>query len=315
MDLVVPETWDEAAAQLLPVLRRVTEPAHAWQAEHNDANNRLIRRPFAPLLRQMVVLDLPDVRMYVNSGHLQNWGVGADQAFDAAIKNLHPHAATGLKHRTEWGLWQLDSGDGYEASRLLLPTWLAAFEDQVAGRPVVAIPGARVVLIGGEADDGQMATLIDVADRGFRGAASALSPELYTVDGTGKVIPWTPPQDHPMAGAASDSRRLLAAHEYAEQTAQLLDDDRETHHICSVGLGTHDDGHRFTTATWDQRDGPTLLPRTDRLVLVHGKRRIDTAFEHVERHAGGCLQATTHNPERFEATWPMPKTLERILAS
>ena len=311
MDIPLPQTWEEAAPQLLPVLRRVTEPAHAWQAEQSDPDNRLIRRPVVPLLSGMVVLDLPDLRMYVNQGHLRLWGVDEDAVYAAALGNLEPHAVTGLTHRREWGLWQLASEDGYEASRLLLPGWLAAFDHQTSGRPVCAVPGSRVVLIGDEADGGQMATLMDIALRGFRSAAAPLSPVLYKVGVDQVVVPWQPDPEDPLWSESRDAARLMAAYEYAEQTAQLLDDDTLEPYVCAVALQQTEQGAR-TQASWDRREGPALLPVVDRLVLRDGEVEITTTFQALQHHAGGCLEATPLAPARWLARWPMPGTLEKL---
>ena len=154
MNIPLPEEWSEARDMLLPVVRRATEPAHAFRAEQASPDNRLERRPMWRYLSELVMIDLPDVRMYINHGHLKQWGVSARQAFDASHVVMRDHATSGLKLRAEYKLWHLDAPDGAASSRLALPGWLDAFADQVPGTPVAIVPSPRLLLVGGTDDDG-----------------------------------------------------------------------------------------------------------------------------------------------------------------
>lgn len=170
MDVPVPSTWDEAVEQLVPLLRRRAE---APRADH-------LARDFAADLEERVALDLPDVRVLVTRDHLRAWGAPPEAAFAAARDNLAYAATDGLRFREEWGLWHLDAPDGLAPSRLLLPGFLAGFAGRVAGRPVAAIPAARILLVGGDGDPATLATLARLAEAGFREAAGPLTPRLLT---------------------------------------------------------------------------------------------------------------------------------------
>ena len=117
---------------LLPVVRRATEPAHAFRAEQASPENRLVRRPLGTFLSELVMIDLPEVRMYINHGHLKQWGVSPRQAFEAAHGVMRDYATSGLKLRPEYKL-HLDAPDG-SASPGCAPGWLSAFADQVPER-------------------------------------------------------------------------------------------------------------------------------------------------------------------------------------
>src|SRR5687768_2920498 len=96
-----PESWDDARELLLPVLRPVTVPAKGDP----------LRRPVSPFLHELVVVDLPELRLFVEPAHVRRWGVRPDEVFGAAAQNLPP--TTGLVQRPD-GLWELAAGDGYE---------------------------------------------------------------------------------------------------------------------------------------------------------------------------------------------------------
>lgn len=314
MDVPVPDTWDEAAEQLLPVLRRCTEPTHAWRVA-SDREHRLVRRPFAPFLSELVVLDLPDLRVFLNAQHLARWGVSEADAFEAAHSVLADHATSGLTYRQDYGLWHLDSGDGYATSRLLLPGWLAAFEGQVDGRPVAAIPAARVLMVGGEGDARQLEQMLGIAWEGFRTAGGPLSPVLYTVGDGGLVVPWRPPGSDPHHVATRSAERLLQAYEYAEQREQMLGGPELDVQIARVYLVRHTtSGVSHTYCRWN-RGEPTLLADTDRVTLVDGELESTVEMAAVVEHAAGCLEPTDLDPPRVLATWPSAPELAALLAT
>ena len=315
MDIPLPSTWAEARGQLLPVLRRSTEPANAWRVAQTDPKNAIIRRPFIQFLNQLVVLDLPDMRLYINQSHLTQWGVDADAVFAAAHENLYPVATDGLHRRADYDLMHLDSGDGYESSRLLLNGWLKAFSDSVEGRPIAIVPSARLLMVGGSESPTQVATLLDIAWQGFRTAGGPLSPMLYTVDDYGEIVPWRPDPTHELASQIDACGGLLAGYEYSEQRDQLL----------AAGLGdsiptvllvrNKESGGSYTRCRWVEGEGETLLPQTDRVVMVSGDTEVEVDWAALEHNASGCLQPTDLTPTRFRARWPMPKTWAAIRGS
>jgi len=315
MDIPLPSTWAEARTQLLPVLRRSTEPANAWQLAQSDPSNSLLRQPFAPYLSQLVVLDLPEMRVYINNSHLELWGVDAAAVYAAARENLLPAATTGLRRRAEYDLLHLDSGDGYESSRLLLAGWLSAFTDSVEGDPLAIVPSARLLMIGGTEAPGQAATLLDIAWQGFRTAGGPLSPVVYTVDGYGQIVPWRPGPDCELAAKVRGCEHLLAGYEYSEQRDQLVSAGRSEAIPTVTLVRSRESGESYTSCRWVEADGEALLPQTDRVVMVSAEEETEVLWEAVERHAAGCLEPTELMPKRYRARWPMPKTYESLKGS
>lgn len=321
--LTAPEDWSEVREHLLPVLRRVTEPPHAWYVALADPDNRLLRRPIAatsgvvPMLHELVVLDLPDARMFANRGHLRVWGIDEHAVFEAARRNLAAVAGHGLQRRPMYGgLWQVASDDRYEAARLLLPGFLGAFAEQIEGTPLAVAPAGRVLLVGGSDSLDQVATLLDLGERAFRRADSPLSPVLYAPDATGCVAPWVPPADHPLGHRIRAMQRLLAAHEYEAQREQLADNPTIRSHVAEVSLVHPTDGSdSYLLTRWEKGRGDALLPVVDRVVLVDGDAEDEVPWQHIVSHARGCLETTRLHPERYRARWPLPATLDRVRAA
>jgi len=266
MDLPIPETWAEAAKHVLPVLRGPTSPPNAWLAALDNAEAVLVRRPVSPFLHVCVVLDLPRVRLYVNQGHLDRWKVDADEVVRVALDNLPP--ATGLQPWELDGAWTLDSGDGYAASRLALPGWLAAFEDKVRGQPFAVVPDVDTILVTGTGSGLVAEAVLKQAWERFHAAGTPISPIPITVGAGGRPVPWTPPLDHALVHWVHTCQRFGAGHEYRRQQdalEQWLVDHEIADYLATYNILRRKGGRVTSFAYWP--DGPTLLPQVDLVVL------------------------------------------------
>ncbi len=299
-----PDRWEDAVVRLFPTLRRATEPPGAWLAGRERAENRLVARPFVPLVRELFAVDLPEVRLFVNAGHLTRWGVDEDAVAHVAHANLATLATRGLRHREEYGLWQLDAGDGYEASRLVLPQWLASFK--VEGRPVAIAPTPRVLLVGGDGDAAQLERLVAIAEAVLARAEAPLAGVPMTVGGDGRVRPLELADDHPLADRLTALRATFAARVLAEQAEELRQDASLGASVADVELADEGvGGAAWTVATWQRAERPTLLPVVDFVVLREpGASDLLVSWENLERHARGCLEPTDLDPPRVRARWP-----------
>lgn len=267
MDLDLPDRWAVAARHVLPVLRGPTSPANAWEAGLDNAAAQLARRPLAPFLDVVAVLDLPELRLFVSAAHTSAWDIDEDSVLDQAIGNLPP--TTGLRTWPEVdGVWELASGDGYESSRLALPRWLASFSDQVRGDPVAVVPDAQTLLVCGTDAGMALEAMLHAGFNRFHEAGTPVSPAPYTVDVAGRVVPWHPGRDHRLVHRVDACHRFLAGHEYRRQH-DALDAWLRTHDsplfLSTYAMLRHATGRVVSLAAWP--DGPTLLPRTDLVVL------------------------------------------------
>mgnify|MGYP006979905803 CR=1 FL=1 len=298
-------SWDDARARLVPVLRPVTEPAQAWRVALTDPAAALVRAVALPMLHTLVAIEDDATRTFVSRAQAEAWGVDPADVVRQATENLAARATEGLRPRIEYGLWQLAAGDGLEASRLMLPGWLAGFRDTVKGRPVAIVPAPRVLLVGGDGAVGQIERLVGLGADGYRGAAQGLSPVPYTVDDHGKVVPWAP-EGHPLAAAARASQRLLDVMCFAAQRDQLA--GAELGHVPVVKL-LREGVESYTVCPWGPHEGGTLLAETDLVQLDDGAL---VPFAAVRRHAGGALEATPLRPARWRARWPVEAVRRRL---
>jgi hypothetical protein len=277
VDLDVPETWEEARDDVLPVLRPVTQPASPHP----------VRRPLAAFLHELVALDRPDLRLLVGPAQLQRWGIGPVALFAQAAANLP--VGTGLGRRPD-GIWQLAADDGYEASRLVLPGFLAAFEGRVAGRPVAVAPHARRLLVTGSADVDRLWTLLAIAAREWQSEGDPISPVPYVADARGQLVAWEPGEDAPDALRASvtASARALAQREHgrfaSEHGAPVA--------RYEVAMAPGKPARPYSFTRW-VRGRAGLLPITDVLVLEDPDR-------------GPLLAVPWDAARRLAASWLRP---------
>lgn len=296
----VPTHYDDVRLQLMPALRRLTDPPRAWVMEGESA---LIRRVVLPMVHELVVLDRPDGRVFVDHTMANLWKQTPEVLLDQARRNLSDVGAGSLQARKEYGLWQLTAPDAYPSSRLLLPGWLAAFTDRVHGRPVAVMPAPNILLVGGDGSPGQIDRLLQLAFDAFRTAASGLSPVPYTVDGQNRVEPWGP-SDHAHTPRSLLAQRLLEATVYADQQDQLgiLAQD-----VPAVRLIRGDDA-THTVASWGPTDEGTLLPEVDQYD-IEGLGPVDARA--ARSHLPDLFVDTGWEPRRWLAHWP---TADQLIA-
>ncbi len=211
----VADSWAEALPHVLPVIRGATSPTGAWRRELLKPEAALVRQAIGPALDVLVVLDLPDVRVYITVEHLRAWGVSNAEVLNAALGNLPP--TDGLRPWTVDGVWHLEASDGYGSSRLVLPGWLAAFSEKVRGRPIALVPDGRTILITG-ADSGlPFEAALRTAWDQFHAAGNPVSLIPWTIDESGVLIPFEPPLDHPLVHRIHACQRMTLGHEYRRQ--------------------------------------------------------------------------------------------------
>ena len=211
----MPERWSEVREHLLPVVRGICRPPGSLTRMNTDPSRAPIRRPLAPFLSELVVVDGEMTRQYVTPRQLEQWGVDAHRVFHAARGNLAPTEGLGRVG----DFFALAAGDGYDSSRLVLPGWLEAFSGLVQGVPVVAAPDARSLLVCDSADEDAVAALAARAFEGYRQAGDPVSPGLYArVDGD--LVPYLV-SSGPLAALLRRNQLVLAGQQYRLQQQEL----------------------------------------------------------------------------------------------
>ncbi|GEM32353.1 hypothetical protein NN3_33600 [Nocardia neocaledoniensis NBRC 108232] len=313
----VPGDWESVR----PLLRSVLRPVTLGQ----DGPRPLHRAAF-PFVDEVVVVDLPRTRSFVSTTQPAEWGVDADQVFAAARSNLAALAQPGAPENLQV-LRFFDAGDSYTASWLLVPGWLAGY----AGgqfRPVAFIAENDSLLV--VPDDPELLVgVFEMVEQQYRDAARPISPQGYTVNADGAVVPFDEAGEHPSMPLALRARAGLAATEYSIQTEylnntfeeylELPELDIEPAYAASVNYEESTDG-AFTSVVWGE-GVEYLLPETD---VVRFLRRDDAGevelvctvpFPTVVEVLG-LTPLPTIEPTRFEArTWPTPEAMTRLTAA
>lgn len=314
-------SWEEAQEKLLPVVRSATFGLMAPPGESRP--RPMVERRTIPFLRELLVLDLPDATMYVQQQHLEEWGVSEEEALESAFANLDLIHDSGVELQEEKPspLWSVDSNDTYEASRLLHPGFLASFADRVKGRPIAVIPTRSTLLIGGDGDPAMLKRLCEFAEREHDASTRGISPALYTVDDTGRVVPYRRAGDDELAQLVRRGHLRLAMGEYATQK-KVLEAQHEAEEVdvfvASVGaLGRETDGRPISWASW-AKDVDTLLPETDVVAIQAGEDDFFmVAFPDVKRLASAYVTPMPELwPPRYRTTgWPSDSVLEQLRAA
>jgi hypothetical protein len=268
-------TWDEARGALVPILRGATYGIELWASQPDAAP---LRRPFLPFLDVVVALDEPRTMSLVGRSKVAGWGITEEEVLAAVQRNLRLFAETPIQlHDDVHGpLWIVASDDTYEASRLLVPGWLASFRGRVDGNPTAIVPDRALVLVGGDARVEMLRRLLEKADREFNASTRRVSPALYTVDKDDAVVPYAPPADHPLAAEVRLAHEQLANYEYGTQKAALDEAyEREGRDVFVANYqvyrtkagGVGSTGGVRSLSVWTQ-GVETYLPRTEVVVLL-----------------------------------------------
>jgi hypothetical protein len=166
--------WERAKALLFPAFRPVGTQGLSVEAFDRDAliGHGSQGHHSQPLLDQgpaelpvVYTMDAGGFDIVVNGDHLLSWGVEPADVQDAALQNLAAWASgaawvaetSGERH-----LLSSQTGDGYDAARLILPETLQHLARELGphGRVLVGIPERHLLTAGSlRPDDGEFAEL------------------------------------------------------------------------------------------------------------------------------------------------------------
>ncbi|MEU7872257.1 hypothetical protein [Dactylosporangium sp. NPDC049140] len=305
-----PTSWEEVAPLLRPLLRTVTfgtgMPASA---------PRPLRRPAWAYLAEFVVVDQPTSVMYVTEKQAHEWGVTENTVFDRARRNMAAIAKVSDEVSDAPGprtlIRMVEDGDAYWASHLFVDGWLAAQQARLGGRPLAFVADTTgMLLVGRGAEDTpeSLGKVFELVEQEYRDAARPISPVALTVDGTGAVVPFLVPAEHPMYTITHRTEVIIAASEYAAQAAHLESDA----FVAACTSAQRPDGAVFTVASWAE-GVDTLLPRADYVAFPSGGA--DTffvAWDAVAREVD-LEPEPDLEPERYRLReWPHPGVVERL---
>jgi hypothetical protein len=165
--------WERARALLFPGFRPVGTQGLAVEGFNRDALAGHGSQSHAqPLLDQgpaglpvVYTMDAGGIDIIVNGDHLMSWGVEPVDIQDAAMRNLGDWAAAApwvVETSGERRLISSQTGDGWDAARILLPETMQRLVDELGpiGRILVGIPERHLLTAASlRADDAEFASL------------------------------------------------------------------------------------------------------------------------------------------------------------
>jgi uncharacterized protein YtpQ (UPF0354 family) len=171
----VADPFEQAAPKLLPLLVSSEE----W-ARKREAGVRIAVRPLVDDLRVALVIDETELVTFVELERLRRWDVDAELAFERALENLELRARDIIFSQSGEGVGTLlvdRAGDGYAATRSILPSRLEDWSRRVPGELILGIP-SRDLVIGFGSEHPNLDSLAAQVEEGARTNAHGLSKEL-----------------------------------------------------------------------------------------------------------------------------------------
>lgn len=259
---------DEALAALEPVL------CPAVYGEVGLAP--LVRFPFLPHLFAYVVIDGDRQMRLLLAEEAQRLSKSHRELLFTALRNLaaKDHTIRELSHSP--GVWELACDDGFAASRLLLPGFIAALAGELGGPVLVAVPDPSTLQCARRDHEGAVRALLELAEHAWKQSERGVSPMLYE-DADGEVAPFSPPSEDPLADGVQRARALLLVHAHSEQREALeraAEAEGAPLAIERCGATHHPALGVCTTTRW-QPGEETLLPETDLVLLAFAEDEVE----------------------------------------
>jgi hypothetical protein len=293
MDSRAEESFEEIAANLLPVMRNRTEIAAMGLEPGMEKAGEDYGRAFGVMadnLAIMVVINRPNSLAYVGGDRLETWGRSLGEVHRLAVANLD--AIPGRLEKREVGFFVSITNDDFDASRLLIDY---IWEDFPASGAPVAIPISRnCVVVAGENDRVALAAMAEFANIEAKKASRLISVA---------PIIWRDRDWQPYLAQGDDLYGL----QFLRVQQRMWDYENQRIHLMgwlerqgldtSVGvLEAYIDGaDLLTRTTWSQA-GPALVPETDVVVLENGKSVMVRQWKDVEAVHGPFERLETYPP-------------------
>jgi Protein of unknown function (DUF1444) len=307
----LPSSFDEAQPDLLPVVRRRGTHVCELLEQKSEEKRATPRRVFGGHFSVGLGYDWPECMFHVSEDQLSIWGVGFDQAFEAAVSNLRAMSKEPFIKAAP-GFYFSPWHDSYDSARILVPELFDQCE--IKGSPVVMLPHQDLLVVtGSEDDDGldRMASLVEEKLAGSRFLSGI--PLILGHD-------WSPfelPRSHFLSRRYQSHWHLTLATDYSRQGELLTAQNPELPFVAAVFATP---GSLWsTTACWTE-GVDTVLPKTEIVVLLSVSQDVSCACFHaagewdrVKEVVGDLMKPVGLYPERYRVrSFPTLDQLEAI---
>ena len=293
-DQRVPDTFEEARPSLMLMLRQRREPLTTSVKLNLATPARMLGRPLSDDLDIAVAYDRPSALTRLAPESLQTWAVDEDTVVAAAEANLRKKSAPSWK-RDAPGVATSAWSDSFDAARLLLADVVATAP--IDGEKVVMVPDRDRLYVASANDvDGlsRMATL----------ALAAYDENRYPLSAGAFVVREGIWRSFEMPEAVRydiQKRRVAVLQDAYGAQKTLLDRSSPDDIFVATFQAYASDQQRqiFSASTWTI-GVPTLLPKTDQLMLVRAEKDVVRVhWDDAMRIAGERIQVSDGWPQRY----------------
>jgi len=210
--------YSDAPDQLLAVLQTLLESLIDTSPDRREANPAVLVKRVMPMLKPLALLDevrrrhLPtliyrplagDIMttyvvdegqsvVYLNQDHAARWGVDEATLYDRALKNLRRkpwRPEPGVLGRGREAILIFNGGDGFDATRLLLPELFAPFAASLPGNLVIGVPSRDFLIAFSDADERIVQRVKAQIENDVRVQPYPLTEHLFTLR-DGQLYPY-----------------------------------------------------------------------------------------------------------------------------
>ena len=302
----VPETWDEAKTQVLPIVKkRIDLAADEVRRTLGQGPAPTLVADITPHLAFALGIQGSGATVTVPAEALGRWGISPEAAFRTAGRNLEERSGGNWQlGKDAPGVWVSPWRDGLDVSRLFLPRVFGRVP--MRGRPVVLAPLPSFLLVAGSEDENGLLQLGLLARRTIEkeNLLHILRPLRMGKDGE-SWEDWVPPQGHPARGPLRLLQAKDEARDYDEHAALVrkLAEGRPTPPMPQLILLQAAGGAEVMTVTIWRAGKPTALPKADTIILVRGAEIVGACtWASVAGAPGTRLEALPGYPTRYLAT-------------
>ncbi|GAB4443521.1 MAG: DUF1444 family protein [Chloroflexi bacterium OHK40] len=146
----------------------------------------LIYRPFLADLIICYVIEEPSSVAYITEQHLERWQLSEHELHEQALTNLRRRTdERGSYTATGDGAQRLvifNTQDGYDATRLLLPTLLERWRTEIPGTMVIGVPNRDFLIIFSDADRTILGNVARQIQLDSANREHGLTDQLFTLE-------------------------------------------------------------------------------------------------------------------------------------
>jgi uncharacterized protein YtpQ (UPF0354 family) len=178
-----PSEYDDLADRIYPMLK----PLDLLVAVRERKLPMLAYREFLADLLVAYVIDEERSFAYINEEHLDRWSVSVQDLHERSIANLRRRTLDQVDYTTvgegDQRLFIFNSGDGYDATRLLLADVLAGWARQMPGSLVIGIPNRDFLIAFSDANPEILRAVARQVQADAVQREYGLTDQLFTLSG------------------------------------------------------------------------------------------------------------------------------------